>query len=1081
MNKYRVRLKTGRVIGPFELTHFAELKSKGHITGDEECQIYPVGDWKKINDFDELKDVISKQTAAPEKNEATFVKKLSDLNLGNPKSPEQNNKTDNPEIEDDENFPKEFSFDDSDATKPLSATQISNIGQEESDEENEEEVEEPTLITTQGETNEDHEDSTDELTLTETELNTRANLRNEENEDKTLVNTDTLKYLEELKKEEAKKKEEAEKQKKEEEVKEPEYDLDNDATQFISLDDLKGEVKSEADAAVITLKKEEKKHKIKKKKELIREKKKLEAEEDEDEEEEDDDKKKKIIIAVAVLVIAVFLLMPEEKKPQGPPPIKTQAPQISYPSEYESTKNLKITPEDEFKKGLIEYYKGGYKNKLAAIKHIRTSVELKFNDNMAMPWLIYLYSDVLESSERKIEDAKIIFQLLSLFSTKAVVDKNFAAAKAMFYYRMDKISASIKTVEEFAEIKGNKPSAELLCVYIDALREDGNISKANSVRDTLEKIPKKNYLIYKTLFDYYVFEGNYEKAQTMVVESEEKFKNDVGVLLRKGKLLVYKEDFESLEKLLKIIRYSGNIKSKRDYAKYIEYKALVLASKKKIKEASEMFNKALSVYDSPELRSRLASLSESGDETVNKVIVESKAQQLIAKAKAHLKKLNYKFAFADALKAKRIAPNYIPVQLFLAELQVRQSYFAQAIDSLETLYKENTTNHNIAFALADAYIEAYKFDKATRLITSLAVPENRDNPKYYTVAAKLNIFKDNMSMAISFLKKAINKNPLDDANQFRMAQIFIKYRKYQQAQTFLKKCIDLDPANVEYRVRYADIIYEKDGTEAAIGYLFNVLVDFPDNAKVMGNIAINYYKSGQQTQFEAMKEKILKIPNKDTALYDFLIKAAKLNEKYDDVIKYSKELIKINPGDLQARLYLGQVYMELQKYKEALTEFNEIKERLETYPKVQYFLSKLYLLTDDIDKAIQLAKKEIKTNPSGVDGYVLLGEIFVKQKKFLEAEEYYKKGQRIDRNNVDVLTGLAIINFKKSQYTSARDILLRAKKLAPERAEIHKLLGDVYRASQQSALAIESYKLFLELSPNSSYKENLEAYIRMMQ
>jgi tetratricopeptide (TPR) repeat protein len=1073
MNKYRVRLKNGRVIGPFEAKDISELVDKGHVVGDEECQVYPVGDWDSIKNFDELKPMLK---APVEKQEATFVKKLSDLKLDNQTSDAsvKNKERDESDVAE-ENFPKEFSFDDSDATKPLSATQLIQ---------NEEAITEETSTAISNDSPELEGEEADP-TVTTTELNTRANIRSQDTEDKTLVNTDTLKYLEELKKQEAEKKKREEEEKRQEQDVEPEIDLDNDSTQFINLDELRSEVQVEVEESVQELKKEEKIQKIKKKKELIKKEKERQIEEDDedDDDEEDDDKKKKIIIGLVAIVLAVVFLMPEKEKPKGPPPIKTEVPSITYPSEYENKKGIKITPEESFKKGLIEYYKGGYKNKLNAISYIKKSVELKFDNNPAMPWLIYLYSDVLENSAEstKIEDAKIIFQLLSLYTTKAIDNKNFAAAKAMFYFRMDKVSAAIKIVEEFAGIKGNKPSVELLCVYLRALKADGNITKANSVRDTLEKVSKKPYLVYETLFDYYVFEGDYEKAQEIILAAEKTYPKDVGMLLRKGKLFVYKEDFQSLEKLLRVIRYTGNIKSKKDHSKYLEYKALVFAANKKVKEASDTFKAALEIYDSNELRSRLAALSESGDDDVNRVIVESKAQQLIARAKAHLKKLNYKFAFTDALKAKRIAPNYIPVLLFLAKIQVKQSYFAQAIESLESLYKQNTTNQDVAFALADAYVEAYKFDKAKTLITSLAVPENMNNPKYYTVAAKLYVFQDNISLALNFLKKAININPLDDENQFRMAEIFIKYRKYQQAQSFLKKCIDLDPANVEYRVRYADIIYEKDGTEAAIGYLYNVLVDFPDNAKVMGNIAIYYYKSGQQARFKSLKEKILKIPNKDTALYEFLIKAAKLNEKYDDVIKYSKELIKINPGDLQARLYLGQVYIELQKYKEALQEFNEIKERLDTYPKVQYFLSKLYLLTEDIDQAIVLAKKEITTNPSGVDGYVLLGEIFVKQKKYLEAENYYKKAQRIDRNNVDVLIGLSIINFKKSQYTSARDILLKAKRIAPERAEIHKLLGDVYRASQQSALAIEAYKLFLELSPNSSYKENLEAYIRMMQ
>tara|TARA_B100001971_G_scaffold213155_1_gene245600 strand:- start:192448 stop:195690 length:3243 start_codon:yes stop_codon:yes gene_type:complete len=1080
MSKYRFRLKNGRVIGPFQIEDIPELINKGHINGDEECQLYPVGDWAKISTFDDINKLFE-NVGDTNNSEATFVKKLSELNLGQDSGLDEST-TDSLTSSNDEfnteqiNFPKEFSFNEDDGTKPLSATQLNNLHGEQSESTPEEEqLEDEGLV---------EEDNVEEVdpTLTETELNTRANIRNEENHDKTQINPDTLKYLEELKKEQDKKAEEEREKLEAQALKEPEVDLDNDSTQFISLDQLKGEVKEELDESISELKKEAKKEKIKKKKERIRKKKEKEKQiEIEEEEEEEESRLKKIIIGVIVIATAFILLSPEKEKPKGPPPINLLDPDISFPTEYVQDKNNPVDPEEKYKQGLIEYYKGGYKNKLKAIKLLKTSVQYKSKDNKAIPWLIYLYSDVLDNSNTKIEDAKVIFDLSVIHKTKAINNTYYAAAKAYFYLKMGKVNAAIKIIEEFASIDGNKPSVELFMVYLKALSAGGNLVKAEDIRKKLEGLSKKSYDIYTTLFDFYVFKSEYELAQNILLEAEKQFKEDVGLMLRKAKLLIYKEDFKSLDTLLTKIRWQGADGSKIYYSRYLEYKGLVAASNKKVKEAAKLFNDALKIHESDELRSRLAGLSESDDMEVNKVIIESKAKELIARAKNHLEKLNYKFATIDAFKAKSIAPNYIPAHLMVAQIQVKQSLFQEAIEGLQALNKKYTNDSSIAFELANAYIEAYKFDKAKRIITAQATPENQNNPTYYTVSAKYYVYKDMFQEAVNKLKLAININPLNDENVYRLAKVFMRYRKYNLARRFLKTCIELDPANVDYRVSYADIIYETDGTEEAIGYLLNTLVYFPDNARINGNIAIYYYKSGQQTQFKAIKEKLEKLPDKDPELYKFLIQAAKLDEKNDDVIKYSKELININPGDLQARLFLGQVYMKLERYKEALYEFNEIKSRLDTYPKLQYYMSKLYLLTDNVEEATKLAKQEIKANPSGIDGFILLGEILRNEKDYIEAEKYYKQAQKIDRDNVDVLIGLGVIAFKKSQYDSALNLLEKAKKTDPAKAEIHKLLGDVYRASQQSALAIESYKLFLELSPNSSYKENLESYIRMMQ
>ena len=46
---------------------------------------------------------------------------------------------------------------------------------------------------------------------------------------------------------------------------------------------------------------------------------------------------------------------------------------------------------------------------------------------------------------------------------------------------------------------------------------------------------------------------------------------------------------------------------------------------------------------------------------------------------------------------------------------------------------------------------------------------------------------------------------------------------------------------------------------------------------------------------------------------------------------------------------------------------------------------------------------------------------------------------------------------------------------------IHRKIGDVYRLLGQGVLAVESYKLYLEMNPEASDKSNIEAYINLMQ
>ena len=78
-------------------------------------------------------------------------------------------------------------------------------------------------------------------------------------------------------------------------------------------------------------------------------------------------------------------------------------------------------------------------------------------------------------------------------------------------------------------------------------------------------------------------------------------------------------------------------------------------------------------------------------------------------------------------------------------------------------------------------------------------------------------------------------------------------RKYPNARINLAKAIELDPLNIDYKVVWAKILYELESSDTAIGYLRDLLKEHPDNPKILADIAIYYYKSGQINDFENQK------------------------------------------------------------------------------------------------------------------------------------------------------------------------------------------------------------------------------------
>lgn len=944
-------------------------------------------------------------------NDATFIKKLDDFTFEE-------------EVEEkvDEEFPKEFEFNNS-----------------------------------------------EEVTVSSDKTVVSKKIVNNTEYDKTEINLETVKYLEELKrKEEIEEKAQVDK---EEEKVEEKIDLNNDSTQMVNLDDFKNDLADEVITNEISLEKERKEtKKVNPEKEIIEEKvdKKLK-----------ENPKKKRLVYIILTVIFLFIFLDSEEEIKTNNRITVLNPIIKFPNQFE-TEN-QIQAQNFLKEGLSLLEQGTYITKAKAAVKFRISTEHQFKNNSAMHHLIRVYSELLENSNTPIEDSSKIFKLVQINKSKALNDPDFAEAVASFYLFSNKTFAAQNVIEKFNTIKKNKPTINLFSLYLDILRINNQISKANKLVKKLESVNNKNFRTRLSLLKYYNFVGDTKKYKTELTNTYKIYKNSVELLLMSVEILIEDQKFDVVPNLLERIKKLEAERSRKFYSKYLEYRGIYSVYKKEIKSASGYFKKALKLNESSELRSRLASLELSGDPIADVLISESKAIEFIERSKKHLKNKNVKAAFKDALSATNVAENFIPAKLNLARLQIRSGLFKEAISSLENLQKKNITDPEITFILIEAYTKSYKFSDVKRILSIISTSSLVNDYRYYTSMAMYYVYKDDFYNSINWLQLAIRKNPLDEQMHFELTKILIRYRKYNKAKVFLSKLIDINPVELKYRVAYSNVLYETDGITYAVGYLYDILRDYPNNSELLSAIGIYYYKSGQQKKYENIKKDLEKLPKRDPTIYKFLIESAKLDNDDKKLIKNSKALTQIEPGNLENRILLGKTLLNNEKFEESLKEFKYVESRLDSYPRLQYFMSKLYLLTENIDKSIELAQKEIKTNPQNIEGYVLLGDIYRKQKKYLDAEEKYKKAQKINDKNIDTLIGLSSINIKKSQFDIAIDLLIKARSVDPNRSDVHKLLGDAYRQIGQSALATESYKIFLELSPNSRYKDQIKSYLRLMQ
>ena len=1072
MTKYRIRLRNGRVIGPFVKSQLFELKAKGHIQGQEEAQVFPVGDWLPLKDHDFYDDLMdpNKTVVESTKQDETFVIDLTKLR--------------------NERNQKDLDKLDVTSHRPIELTETVRIASSPSS----------------APSNASGQTSELELEIEPSQAFEAPNLKS--NQDKTLINPVAQQELERLRREErvAREKSEAEDRRKKEEeeehkrrAEEAKLIVQDESTQMIKLDSLGDDLLESAQL-------EEQKFEL----ELVEIKKKRKLEEKEDDDQEDVEQlenkkslKKKVLYGVIAIIFIYAIFFPdsgeEKKKPFVHVPVE-----ISFPVPFDKADAQRSKL--DYEKGVKAWAMGTYAGTISAGKFFKSAFENDMSNHKALGLMVRSYGQQLRSSKSKLSDSQTLFNIIQANRPYLSKDPDGVIGMNLFYMSIKKYDAAANVVAKYLKLYPKNVTQDLFAVYTKSLLKIGKIDLAKTFFKALSKASGKNQYGYEALISYSLINQENDDAINYLNEAMKKYPHLVTFYLQRADYHIKKNEVALVGDYLKKAEELNLEYNDLYRAKFLELQGLLYASRGDAKTATLIFKKSLQIEESPDLRMRLAELASSDDpkSETELLISESKAYKLLLQAQNFYDQKSYELAMSSAAKATDVFPDHIPSKLFLAKVQLRLGLAKYAIKTLEELLKRYPDNKAINFAVIDGYIETFKFNDARNRIAIISTSEMKQMPEFASANARLYIKMGDSLQAISWLRNSINLNPLNDQDIYLLAEMLIKRSNFDAARTLLNKCMELDPVNPDYHIAKAKILYEQQDDQAAVGYLLSLLEqtiredvidengvtktverkvagEFADNPKILAEIAIFYFRAGKVKDFQAYKEKIEKLPGKDKALYEFLVKAALLDEKYDEIPILVEKILKVEPGDIEAMMTAGKVLFENGKFSEASKWFLRIQQKMETYPKVQYYIAKIKYYAKDYDGAMTDVKKDLEANGENDADLALMGLIHSAKGEFVEAENAYKKAQKINPRSYDALMGLADISTKRNNFDLALDMYKKAHKEKGDEPVIHKKIGDVYRLLGQGALAVESYKLYLEMNPEASDKTQIESYINLMQ
>ena len=414
--------------------------------------------------------------------------------------------------------------------------------------------------------------------------------------------------------------------------------------------------------------------------------------------------------------------------------------------------------------------------------------------------------------------------------------------------------------------------------------------------------------------------------------------------------------------------------------------------------------------------------------------------------------------------ALEIKPDFAPAYDNLGNLQMMENNLDEAEKYFKQSLKYNSHNPTSMYHLGQVEAKRKNYSAALTWINhSLHI--NPNSSPALNLQGELYLKQGNQPAAINSFKKAIAVKPENSRPYINLAGVYERRADAEFAMEELKTAIVINPNYKDGIFRVANLSLETKKYNQALDYYSRLLGDETYNDRAIVGLANTYYEMAKD---EADSQTYT--TNKDVYLaYDYVNKA-----------------IEKTPNDLKlhlAKIKLARITHQIPMSKESL---NYIIQSASNSVMDSVIKGEAYLALGREKDAVYTFENAINF-ASEVDDYLYLAEILVHNKQFKTGRQALQKALLKDPNNVIAKNGIDYINlcqiksneffdvarrqFKEKNYASTIEYCNRAIDFYHNSADIAKLKAMAYEAEANYQGAVKYYNQYLSYNPNAADKD----------
>jgi tetratricopeptide (TPR) repeat protein len=502
---------------------------------------------------------------------------------------------------------------------------------------------------------------------------------------------------------------------------------------------------------------------------------------------------------------------------------------------------------------------------------------------------------------------------------------------------------------------------------------------------------------------------------------------------------------------------------------------------------------------------------EAAIEYLNAIQVDSRfAQAHYELGQTYLKLDDKSRAFQELNRAVELDPDNYRAHTDLANLLVavrnpdgtpQPDALKQAKAHLDILRDKQPNNPETYEAWASYYAVQDNLDAAIgEMDKAIATDPNRSES--YLQRALFRSAKNLPDKAEEDFRKAAELDPKAMNAQLALGGFYQSRNRLPEAEQQFKHAIDVDPKAPAPRAALVRLLMQEGKRDETESFLQRTKKDLPDNPEGYRMLGDYYFATRDLDKATAEFASLYNEHPNDPKVKKNYIQLLILKNRLDDAGKLNDAILKVNPRDVEALMFKGQIQLRhnnaggavaslhsalqndpdnpLAHYQlglalaqqnnegQAEAEWREAVRLDPSQPDALRALAASAVGRGDVDALLQIAQQIITSQPYSPDGFLLKGAAEISRQKYSDAEQDAQQAMQRAPQSPAPLAQMGTIQLAQKHYADAEKFYREALDKDPSSTEGLSGLMNTYFVQKQVDQAIAAANAQIAKSPNNA-------------